>query len=160
MMRNYESQWISIRYSKPTAIYGFGLGETEMPPKVDADMDKLFNNFHSGFDQYGEIWQAVLSTDVYKKILEIKGMKKNIFTFPTDLWARILYDWAVAYRNGITDQYLLMDSIIPLYFGKTLSFVRKTEKMTVQQAEEAIEDDCMVFEMTKPYLTQRWKGGN
>jgi hypothetical protein len=30
--------------------------------------------------------------------------------------------------------------------------------MTVQQAEEAIENDCMIFEMTKPYLIQRWKG--
>jgi len=157
MMRNCESQWLAIRYSKPTAIYGFGLGENEMPPKVDVDTNRLFHNFHEGFDQYGEIWQAVLSYDVYNKLLEIKGIKKEVFTFPTDLWARVLYDWAVAYRDMIADQDLLMDSLVPLYFGKTLSFARKTEKMTVQQAEEAIEDDCMIFEMTKPYLIQRWQ---
>ena len=158
MMRDYESQWLTIRYSKPTAIYGLGLGETEMPPKVDVDTDKLIHNFHDGFERYGEIWQDVLSSDVYKELLEIKGMKKDIFTFPTDLWARVLYDWAVAYRDAMTDQALLVDSLMPLYFGKTLSFVKKTEKMTVQQAEEAIEDDCMIFERTKPYLTQRWMG--
>jgi glycosyltransferase involved in cell wall biosynthesis len=158
MMRHCESQWLAIRYSKPTAIYGFGLGETEMPPKVDVDMNRLINNFHEGFDQYGEIWRAVLSYDVYNKLLEIKGIKKEVFTFPTDLWARVLYDWAVAYRDMMADQDMLMDSLIPLYFGKTLSFAQKTEKMTVQQAEEAIEDDCMIFEMTKPYLIQRWKG--
>ena len=28
--------------------------------------------------------------------------------------------------------------------------------MSIKQAEEAIEDDCMTFEMTKPYLVQRW----
>jgi glycosyltransferase involved in cell wall biosynthesis len=158
MMSVYESQWLAIRYSKPTAIYGFGLGETEMPPKVDVDMDRLFHNFHEGFDRYGEIWQAVLSHDVYNKLLEIQGIKKELFAFPTDLWARVLYDWAVAYRDMIADHALLMDSLIPLYFGKTLSFAIKTERMTVQQAEEAIEDDCMIFEMTKPYLVQRWKG--
>jgi hypothetical protein len=70
----------------------------------------------------------------------------------------VIYDFAVAYRDAITDRDLLMDSLIPLYFGRTLSFVKKTEKMTFQQAEEAIEDDCMIFERTKPYLTQRWKG--
>jgi glycosyltransferase involved in cell wall biosynthesis len=158
MMGHCESQWLAIRYSKPTAIYGFGLGETEMPPKVDVDMNRLFHNFHEGFDQYGEIWRSVLSYDVYNKLLEIKGIKKEAFTFPTDLWARVLYDWAVAYRDMMADQDLLMDSLIPLYFGKTLSFAQKTEKMTVQQAEEIIEDDCMIFEMTKPYLIQRWKG--
>ena len=157
MMQNYESQWLNVKYSKPTAIYGFGLGEVEAPPKVEVDTDKLIHNFHEGFEQYSEIWKDVLSRDVYKKLLEIKGMKKDVFAFPTDLWARVLYDWAVAYRDAGTDQDLLMDSMIPLYFGKTLSFVKKTKKMTIQQAEEAIEDDCIIFEMTKPYLIQKWK---
>ena len=158
MMRDYESQWPAIRYSKPTAICGGLPGEREMPPRVDMDKNRIYNNFHEGFGPYNDIWKGVLSSDVYGKLIEIKGMKREIFTFPTDLWARVLYDWAVAYRDMIADQDLLMESLIPLYFGKTLSFVRKTEKMTIQQAEEAIEDDCMIFEMTKPYLIQRWKG--
>ena len=49
-----------------------------------------------------------------------------------------------------------MDSLIPLYFGKTLSYVRKTERMSVQQAEDFIENECMVFEETKPYLVDHW----
>ena len=49
-----------------------------------------------------------------------------------------------------------MDSLIPLYFGRTLSFVIRTEKMSMKQAEEAIEDDCATFEMAKPYLVKRW----
>ncbi len=158
MMRNFESYWLKVKYSKPTAIYGFGLGEVEMPPKVNVDTEKLINSFHNGFTQYGEIWQKALSGDVFQKLLEIKSMKKDVFTFPTDLWARVLYDWAVAYRDAVVDRDLLMDSLIPLYFGKTLSFVKKTAKMTVQQAEEAIENDCMTFEMTKPYLIKKWTG--
>jgi glucosylglycerate synthase len=27
----------------------------------------------------------------------------------------------------------------------------------MQQAEEAIEEDCATFEMAKPYLLQRWQ---
>ncbi|UCF56392.1 MAG: glycosyltransferase, partial [Deltaproteobacteria bacterium] len=37
MTKHFESFWINVRYSKPTAIYGFGLGEVEMPPKVEVD---------------------------------------------------------------------------------------------------------------------------
>jgi glycosyltransferase involved in cell wall biosynthesis len=156
LMNSFESSWLGTKYSKPTAIFGFGLGEVEMPPKVNADTDKLYENFHNGFDEYGDIWKEILSNDVYQKLLEIKGMKIMVFTFPTDLWARLLYDVAIAYKKSNIERNSIMDSIIPLYFGKTLSFVKKTEKMSIQQAEETIEDDCMTFEMTKPYLIQRW----
>ncbi|MBW1805585.1 MAG: glycosyl transferase [Deltaproteobacteria bacterium] len=159
MMQNFENFWLKMKYSRPTAIYGFGLGEVEMPPKVDVDTDKLIQNFHNGFDQYGEMWQKILSNDVYLKLMEIKGMTKEVFDFPTDLWARVLYDVAIVYRDSAPERDPIMDSLIPLYFGKTLAFVKKTEKMTIQQAEEAIEEDCMTFEMTKPYLIQRWKEG-
>jgi hypothetical protein len=50
-----------------------------------------------------------------------------------------------------------MDSLIPLYFGRTFSFVKKTRRMSTKQAEETIEEDCLVFERTKPYLLNRWK---
>ena len=49
-----------------------------------------------------------------------------------------------------------MDSLIPLYFGKTLSFVKKTQHMSIQQAEEFIENEAIVFEETKPYLIENW----
>ena len=52
----------------------------------------------------------------------------------------------------------MMDSLIPLYFGKTLGFVKKTKRMSILLAEEAIEEDCVTFEMTKPYLIKRWNG--
>ena len=86
-------------------------------------------------------------------------MRKLVFTFPTDLWARILYDMAIAFRDADLEKDLIMDSLIPLYFGKTLSFIKKTGKMSILQAEEEIEEDCMVFEKTKPYLVNRWNEG-
>lgn len=152
----FASFWTKVKYSKPTAIFGFGLGDVEMPPKVEVDSDKLIQSFHDGFGQYDAIWEKVLSKDVYKKLREIKGMKESMFTFPTDLWARILYDMTVGYRDADVDQDLMMDSLIPLYFGRTFSFVKRTKRMSIRHAEEAIEEDCLTFEMTKPYLLQRW----
>ena len=156
MMTHFDSFWTRVKYSKPTSIYGFGLGEVEMPPKVDVDAQKLIQKFHEGFNEYSEIWEKVLSGDVYTKLLEMKGMKEKIFNFPTDLWARILYDMAIGYRDALYDPGQFMDSLIPLYFGRTFSFVKKTKRMSAQQAEEAIEEDCVTFEMTKPYLLKRW----
>ena len=63
---------------------------------------------------------------------------------------------AVTYRTAMVERDLMMDALIPLYFGRTLSFVKRTRHMNIKQAEEAIENDCVTFEMTKPYLLQRW----
>ena len=155
----FHGTWGRVKYSKPTAIFGFGLGETEMPPKVNVDTQKLMHQFQGGFKDFREVWEHILSRDVYQKLLEIKGMKKTTFAFPTDLWARLLYDTAVSYRDEVCDRERMMDSLIPLYFGRTLSFVRRTERMSTRQAEEAIEEDCMTFEMTKPYFVRRWSKG-
>jgi len=157
MMKEFESFWTKVRHSRPTAIYGFGLGEVEMPPKVSVDSDNLLHQFHNGFEKYKEIWEEILSETVYKKLVEIKGMKEKVFSLPTDLWARVLFDTSVSYRNADVDRDLMMDSLIPLYFGRTFSFVERTKKMSIKQAEEAIEDDCITFEKTKPYLVKRWK---
>ena len=158
LMSHFDDTWMRVKYSKPTAIYGFGLGEVEMPPKVDVDAKKLFEKFLAGFDPYEELWKEALSEDVYGKLMEIKGMKERVFAFPTDLWARILFDMGVAYRDRVREPDELMESLIPLYYGRTFSFVKKTRRMSTQQAEEAIEEDCVTFEMTKPYLIKRWNG--
>ena len=157
MMRHFESFWGKIKYSRPTSIYGFGLGEVEMPPEVTVDTKNLLEQFHGGRRDYGEMWEQVLTRGVYRKLEEILSMQEHEFTFPTDLWARVLFDWAVSYRDTPLDRDTMMDALIPLYFGRTLSFVKRTERMSIKQAEEAIEEDCMTFEMTKPYLLQRWK---
>jgi glycosyltransferase involved in cell wall biosynthesis len=156
MMRTFAPFWTKIKYSRPTAIYGFGLGEVEMPPTVEVNTENLLKKFHEGFDQYDALWQEFLMEDVHKKLLEIKEMKESEFNFPTDLWARILFDIAVGYRDADGDRDLMMESLIPLYFGRTLSFVKRTKRMSIKQAEEAIEEDCMAFEMAKPYLLSRW----
>ncbi len=157
MMKEFESFWTEVKYSRPTAIYGFGLGEVEMPPKVEVDTDNLLHRFHSGFDKFSHIWKEILTADAYRKLHEIKGLKEIEFNFPTDLWARVLFDTAVSYRDVSIEPDEIMDSLIPLYFGRTLSFVKRTKKMSIKQAEDAIENDCETFEMTKPYLLQRWK---
>ncbi len=157
LMTHFSAIWMKVKYSRPTAIYGFGLGETEMPPKVEVDTQNLLNKFHTGFEQYQDLWQGILSPDVFNKLMEIRSLKENEFNFPTDLWARLLFDVAISYRDNVADRDLMMDSLIPLYFGKTLSFVRKTRRMSIKQAEETIEQDCLTFEMTKPYLIRRWK---
>jgi hypothetical protein len=48
----------------------------------------------------------------------------------------------------------MLESMIPLYFGFTSSFVLKTKNMSNPEAEEEIENLCLEFEKLKPYLVE------
>jgi hypothetical protein len=158
LVPSLKASWLRVKHSRPTPVFGFQPGEPEAPPKVTVDSERLFSRFREGLPSCGKVWEQVLSPEVFSKLVEIFEMKKPVFDFPTDLWARILFDSAVSYRDRVCDLDLLIDSLLPLYSGKTFAFVKKTSRLSARQAEEAIEEDCMVFEMTKPYLVQRWFG--
>jgi hypothetical protein len=153
-----NASWLRMKHSRPTPVFGFQPGEPEAPPKVTVDSERLFSRFREGLPSYGAVWERVLSPEIFGKLLETFEMKKASFDFPTDLWARILFDSAVSSRDRVCDLALLVESLLPLYFGKTYAFVKKTSRMSARQAEEAIEEDCTIFEMAKPYLVQRWLG--
>lgn len=150
--------WLDTKWSRPTAIYGFNLGEQEQPPPVSVNAQTLYDKFHAGFGQYDDLWKEILDRSVFNKLHEIAEMSQDRFDFPTHLWAKVLFDVAVAYRDGEDRRDDLMESLIPIYFGKTLSFVRKTERMSMKQAEELIENECLVFEEARSYLNKCWKG--
>ncbi len=148
--------WKEVKHSRPTAIFGFGLGETEMPPPVSVNTDALFANLHDGYSGHKDLWAEALAPATMGKLEEVMGAACEHFEMPSQLWAHILFDFSVAYRDKITDTDTLMTALSPLYFGRTLSFVRATGGMAMQQAEEYIEEQCQHFEDAKPYLLERW----
>lgn len=153
-----NASWLRVKHSRPTPVFGFQPVKPEPPPKLTVDGERLFSKFREGLSSCGEVWERVLSPEVFGKLLETFEMEQASFDFPTDLWARILFDSAVGYRDRVCDLNLLIDSLLTLYFGRTYAFVKKTSRMSARQAEEMIEEDCTVFEMTKPYFVRRWLG--
>ncbi len=156
LMEPFAPFWKEVRRSRPTAIFGFGLGETEMPPPVNVDVEALYRKFREGADRYEGAWEQALAPETFAKLREVRDMDQSHFEFPIPLWAHVLFDMAVAHRDRRLPREELLDSLAPLYYGRTLSFVRSTEGMALQQAEEYVEEQCLAFEEAKPYLVQRW----
>ncbi len=156
MMIKFYPFWRDVKWSKPTSIFGFGLGEVEMPPPVKVNKETLFQKFQEGFNSYDHIWEKILQKETGHKLKEIREMDKDRFDFPTNLWINVLIDFAIAYRDKLWSIDELLDSLIPIYLGKTLSYVKKTETMSIRESEEFIEEECIQFEATKGLLKHRW----
>ncbi|MFH0824527.1 MAG: glycosyl transferase [Pseudomonadota bacterium] len=159
LMGQYEDFWREVKWSRPTAVFGFGLGEAEMPPPSEANPVELREEFTSGISRHWDIYREVMSSETLGKFEEVVGLPDYAFEFPTPLWAKVLYDFARAYNRNPGPKESLLESLLPIYYGKVLSVVIETEPMNSQQVEEYIEDQCLQFEKTKPYLLQRWFSG-
>jgi hypothetical protein len=160
LMIDFEYFWKDIVDSRPSSIFGFGLGVKENPPPVKVNKEALYTSFISGFDTFGAVWRKILPKSVLIEIQKTKNIPKNEFYYRSDLWARILFNYAIAYRNYVVPKEQLIESMIPFYHSRILSFVNKTADKDTKECEEYFESIVRVFEAEKSYLVKRWDKNN
>jgi len=156
LMIDFEYLWKDTMESWPSSIFGFGLGVEEKPPNIDVNTDVLQKSFVSGFDKYGELWERFIPQPELIEMKKASKMSKDQFYYPSDLWARVLFSFAIAYRNNEIEKEKIIEAMIPFYHSRILSFVNKTGHMDIKECEEYFEAINRVFEDEKYYLIKRW----
>lgn len=156
LMIDFEYLWKDLSKSLPSSIFGFGLGVDEKPPEVLVDTEALYKSFILGFDRYGELWEKIIPSPEMALFEEACKMAKDQFYYTSDLWARILFNFAIAYRNNEISRDNIIDSMIPFYHSRILSFVNKTGDKGIKECEEYFEHIVRIFEQEKAYLNSRW----
>ena len=157
LMNDFSYIWQDLKESKPSVIYGFGLGQELNIPDIEVSRNELYDSFKNGFETFSELWEEVLSDETWNDVKELKGVGMEEFYYPSNLWAKILFDFAIAYNFKTAEADVLMKALIPFYYSRTLSFVNSTLEMNMQEAEEYLEEICKVFEGEKQYLLDRWE---
>lgn len=158
LMEVYADFWRLVKWSKPTALSGMDTEDVETPLPVEVNINRLHERFVQGFDAYYRVWEKMFDQTVCHKLSEIRELGLQHFSIPTQTWARILFDASVLYHRAEASQRTdLLDSLLPLYLGRVLTFVKKTERMSVQQAEDFVESECTIFEECKPHLIKIWE---
>lgn len=159
LAEEYSESWIKIKKSEPLPTFGFQA--QVIPEEVEQDFNDLYQSFHRGFKKFDCIWQEMLKNENRQELAKIVLLQKKDFSFPAHLWVKVLYDYLCFYhrfKNVFIEMSLplVLESMIPLYFGFIASYVKKTKDMSNQQAEEEIEKLCLEFEKLKPYLIENW----
>ena len=129
---------------------------------ISVNVERMIRNFKLGVKDLMEIWRKALLPETARWLESIGRLSDEAFSFPQDLWVRIIYDFAVAYHKGSIHRDHLLKSMIPLYLGRVASLVKENIDVSASEVEEKIESLCKVFEEMKPYLIESWakeKGG-
>jgi glucosylglycerate synthase len=155
LMGDYDSVWRTIEGSQPVPTFGFHY-EVGLEP-VQVNLDRMIHNFRLGLKDLMEIWKRALSRETAQWLESLGRVADEAFSFDGELWVRVVYDFAVAFRKGVIHRDHLLKSMIPLYLGRVASFVKENLTASAGEVEERIEVLCRTFEGMKPYLLERWE---
>ncbi|MBM4349334.1 MAG: glycosyltransferase [Deltaproteobacteria bacterium] len=157
LMGEYQTLWEQGFTSQSVPTFGFHY-EVGLEP-VSVNVERMIGNFRLGVRDLIEIWRKVLPAETTRWLESIEKLSDEAFFLPHDLWVRLIYEFAIAYHQGLVHREHLLKSMIPLYLGKVASFVKENVDSSAIEVEKKIESLCQVFEGMKPYLVERWKKG-
>lgn len=156
LMCRHEEFWKQVKWSKPTAVFGVGSGFEDTAPQVHLDTEWLRAKVSQRLTKYRELCRTILDPENFESLDRLLTEWREDTCFSAELWAKIVYDAAVAFKRSQEYREDLLNALLILYYAKTLWFVMETRAMSAQEVEGYIENQCVVFEQIKPYLLCRW----
>jgi glucosylglycerate synthase len=154
-MEMYAPFWQRVRSSQPTATSGNLVQQISEGELVDAK--PLCDSFLLGSRNLQEIWGLVLPPVTLLELKKLARCSPEAFHMPDELWVRIVYDFALAYRLRTINRGHLMGALTPLYLGWVASYVQEVASQSPQAAEQRFERLARAYEEGKPYLVSRWR---
>jgi hypothetical protein len=121
------------------------------------DVRRALDGFRLGQENLREIWGLVLPPLTLLELKKLARLPDAAFRFPDALWAKIVYDFALAYHVRALNRDHLLAAFTPLYLGWLGSFVSEAGEVDGRMLETRIEQLCLRYEMEKPYLISRWR---
>lgn len=153
----YADHWMAVDSIQAVPTFGFRSATSTEEIKVNSD--RLRWRFVDGYVSFQDVWRQVLGPDNLEGVIgsiHQASERPEGFRLPVELWARICYDYLLAYNAQVVDPDRLIDSLIPLYFARTATFVDEVRSDTAEAAEERIASYAEVFLQAKPYLVRRF----
>jgi hypothetical protein len=125
------------------------------PSAERPDITPMLDAFQLAYTNLHEIWALVLPPNSLLGLKRLSITPAERFNMPDNLWARIVYDFILAYRLRTINRGHLLGALTPLYLAWVASHLVLTSNGT--QPEKHIQDLAAAFEADKPYLVSRWR---
>jgi glycosyltransferase involved in cell wall biosynthesis len=154
LMETYEGIWEKTKGSEPVPTFGFQYVVGLEP--VAVNLDRMINKFGLGVRELIDIWKLFIPRDIVRFLERLKMVQTDKFRIPDDLWAEIIYSFAVASHRKLLNKEHLLKSLTPLYLGRVASFVLETRESDAPEVEEKIEQLSAGFEDKKDFLLAAW----
>jgi hypothetical protein len=147
-------------WQRARGIYTPSLQPSSPPPIAELvaspEIHSMIETFRIAQDNLQEIWSLVLPPQSRLALKKLSVLSPDAFTMEPDLWARIVYDFALAYHLRTLNRSHLLGAMTPLYFAWVASYLRFVADDPAR-ATHAIQLTAAAFENEKSYIVSRWR---
>jgi hypothetical protein len=159
VMETRASTWQRVRGSTPVQQFdASGPARVSPAESPSLDIDRLLDSFRLGYRELKDVWAKILPPRTVIELGRLAAGQPERFRLDDDLWARIVYDFALGYRLRVLSRGHVLQSLVPLYLAWVASFgLRVRDVMEDAEAEQIIDQLGVAFEAQKPYLIGRWR---
>lgn len=126
---------------------------SEPEPDGAEEIRSLVEGFRLAFSNLREIWSLVLPPQTLLALKKLSLTTPEGFFFPPNLWARVVYDFALAFHLRTLNRGHLLGALTPLYLAWVASLLRSG----TASSAALLESTASAFEQEKPYLVSRWR---
>ena len=126
------------------------------PPVTPPEIFSMIESFHLAQDNLQEIWSLVLPPQTRLALKKLAQLPPDVFTMDPELWARVVYDFALAFHLRTINRNHLLGAMTPLYLAWVASYLRTVANDSARAAR-AVEDTAYAFELEKSYIVSRWR---
>jgi len=152
--------WQRVRGSQVTLTSGQTQSASSEDGQLASNPDPkhMVDSFLLGYRSLQEVWGLVLPPVTLLELKRLTLVAPQQFRMPDELWVRIIYDFAMAFRLRTINRTHLLGALTPLYLGWVASYVNgwntaSPAETTAQRHEQLAK----AFEDGKPYLVRRWR---
>lgn len=124
-----------------------------------SEAQPMLDSFRLAYSNLHEIWSLVLPPNSLLGLKKLSLLSPETFRMPDALWARIVYDFILAYRLRTINRGHLLGALTPLYLAWVASHLLLTSGSGRETLapEKHVEALAAAFEADKPYLVSRWR---
>ncbi len=161
LMETYDSTWQAVEGSEAVPMFGFPFDVGVQP--VAVNVERMVQGFLQGVRDLREIYAGFLAVETLEALNAAANVPSGangsgaVFHIADALWVRTIYEFAAAWHHRKLDREHLLQSLVPLYLGRTASFVLEVRESSALEVEEKIEQLCLRFESEKDLLRNLWK---
>jgi hypothetical protein len=151
----YEEVWRGTRGSQAVPLLGFPHAVGVEP--VAVNVERMLGIYRQGLQDLAEIWGKVLPAGLLDALAGAGGAPAERFRLPDPLWTEVVYRFALAHDHRALPREHLLRALIPLYLGRTASFVQEMREAGPDEVEARIEALALIFEEMKQLLETEWR---
>jgi len=155
-MERHAARWQRVEGSQPVPSFGEP-GAFVGDDAARANVPALVASFQLGLRELEGLWGRVLPPATLLALRRAVTASPEAWRVDDALWARVVYDFAVAHYTRTMDRNQLLRSMTPLYLGWVAGFVNDIRGLDASAAEARVEELCAAFEREKRYAIARWR---